>query len=334
MPNDPPISSKLPFSLGRLTFIANNQRNIRPLISYLEEQGAEVSLIKTQELNELAATQPDMIIVGTGTGDFWNKQSQSIVIQLFENYKVIGIGDGGAQLFYQLNLEIGLGRGMHSNSATVTVEAPELLRSPFSITASDNVIEVYTSSSDDVIGIYDEGSSIVAGFEGIARWENYPNHWPITRQGNYILWAFDASTEQLAIKGKQLFVNLLLNHKAQPAVPLSQTRKKVNYIETGHISDRITEQFSNRKWDFQVQHVGQIRATLNWNDPNHSLAMILNGPGQIGYFAREDGVSPLNIEFNVTEKHLLKGTDWSIKVVSFESLADVAIDFNLKLSFP
>jgi hypothetical protein len=326
----PSPSKLLPF---RMTFIANNTGAIRPLISYLEEQGAEVSLITTQELNKLAATRPDMIIVGADTGDFWNTQSQPIMAQLFENYKVIGLGDGGARLFDQLNLEIGWGNGAISTSPTVTVEIPELVRTPFVISATDNVIDVYRSGSYDVIGIYDEGSSIVAGFEGIARWKD-SHHWPITRQGNYVLWAFDAPTEQMTIQGKQLFVNLLLSHKVHPAVPLSQARKKVSYIETGRISDRLTEQFSHRKWIFQVQHVGQIKATLTWNAPDHSLALILNGPGQIGYFAREDGVSPLNIEFTVTEEHLLKGTDWSITVESFENLADAAIDFNLQLSLP
>jgi peroxiredoxin len=327
------VSKPKTFALGRLLFITEHKERFTTLSSYLKEHGAEISFIKTDELNKLGSIRVDIIIIGMDTGRFWNSQSRSILSQLFENYKVIGMGDGGARLFYQLELEIGWGHGMHSNSTALVVEIPELIKSPFSISTTDNVIEVYRPGHD-VVGIHDRGSPALAGFEGIARWVTYPNHWPVCRQGNYVLWAFDAPDRNMTTTGKQLFVNLLINHKSYPSTPLSESRKKKNYIESGLISDRLTSQFSGRKWVFKVEHAGKIRGTLKWTSPNHQLALILNGPGQVGYFARKDGASPLTVEFDVTREHILKGKDWSINVVSFENLMNTVIDFEINLSFP
>lgn len=322
------------FNIGKLTFITDHAGNVHPLTSYLKEYGVEISLLKTQELNNLADTRPDIIIVGADTGKFWASQSESILGKLFEDYKVIGIGDGGARLFHQLELEIGWGHGMHGRTSRIQIKVPELLQSPLSIPTSDKVVEVLSSSRYDVVGIYDSGSPIIGGFEGIARWEDHQNHWPIVRQGNYVLWAFDAPTNHMTDEGKQLFINLLVNHQTFPFTPLPVARKKPDYVIAGLISDSLNRQFSHHKWDFKIQKTGRIKATLMWDKQDHGLALILNGPGQVGYFAREDGYSPLTIEFDVTEEHITKGTDWSISVKSFEDLGDTNIDFKLQLSFP
>ena len=328
------ISKPETLRLGHLLFITDHKEYYTTLSSYLKELGADVSFIKTDELNKLGSAKTDIIIIGMDTGKFWDEQSSSILSQLFENYKVIGMGDGGARLFNKLELEIGFGHGMHSNSTVLEVELPEIIKSPFSVSTSDNnTIEVYQQGGYDVSGIYDNGSPAIAGFEGIARWVTSPHHWPICRQGNFILWAFDAPAQNMTMTGKQLFVNLLVNHKSNPSVSLSNSRKKNNYIGPGLISDRLTSQFNRHKWVFQVKSEGQIRAKLKWPTSNH-LALILNGPGQVGYFARKDGASPLNIAFDVTQENIQKGKDWSITVVSFENLKNTEIDFELNLLFP
>jgi hypothetical protein len=97
------------------------------------------------------------------------------------------------------------------------------------------VLQVARSGSDS-IGVYDGGSPDIAGFEGIARWSTFPNHWPISRQGNFVLWGFDAPVEQMTDAGKLLFVNLLISHKLRPEAPLSQALKKQEYIQPGAVS--------------------------------------------------------------------------------------------------
>ena len=66
-----------------------------------------------------------------------------------------------------------------------------------------------------------------------------------------------------------------------------------------------------------VDSVGIISAEATWTGGASNLALILNGPGQVGYFSREDGPSPLSLSYTVTSADLSKGTDWTISIVNF-----------------
>jgi hypothetical protein len=320
--------------LGRATFITDQLDLFQELSSYLQQKGVQVAVLDTGHFGDLSTTWPDVIIVGPDTGKVWYNTSKTILGKLFENYKVIGFGEGGAALFAQLGLEIADGHGMHGNLARVAVEIPELLQSPLSVAAQDKIVEIYPASNADVVGIYDEGSPVIAGFEGIARWTDDKNHWPFCRQGNYLLWGFNAPAGEMTDAGRQLFVNLLLNHKERPSVPLSQTHVKVSYVKPGLISERLTKQFTKQAWPFQISQPGPISVQLSWSPPELPLALILNGPGQVGYFARQDGRSPQKLVYGVTDKDVAKGTDWRISVTCFGDLDSTAIDYKLDLSFP
>ena len=210
------------------------------------------------------------------------------------------------------------------------VQIPALSKSPLPISSSDSVLQVSQSGSD--IGVYDEGSPDIAGFEGIANWKNQEHHWPIARQGNYVFWGFGSSVDQLTEGGKRLLVNLMINHKLHPSIPLSQARKTVEFIQPGTVSDRINGQFPRNILHFQVRQRGRITARLSWSPPERQLTLILNGPGQVGYFARKDGVSPIEIAFDVTDKNVSAGTDWAI--TAFGDLGATVINYKLDLSFP
>lgn len=322
----------LPSSLSdlRLTFITSQSSSISDLKAYLEENGAKVSLIEADNLQRLDIIKPDIIIVGVDTKNTWKKMSKSVLSSIFENHKIIGIGEGGIGLFHELGLEID--SVMHGSLPQIIVENQEILQSPFSISED---LQVYISSQGfGVIGVYDEGSPTLAGFEGIARWENHANHWPIARQGNYALWGFNTSFNEIKDEGLKLFVNLLVNHKSLPSVPLSQALKKLTYVKSGLIADRLNAQFSGHSWPFQVKKTGRISAKLSYNPTALSVALILNGPGQVGYYDRVDGSSPLSIEFDVTKDHIVSGTDWQISVKAFEDLGNNIIDYELQLSLP
>lgn len=63
---------------------------------------------------------------------------------------------------------------------------------------------------------------------------------------------------------------------------------------------------------------GALRARATWSGADR-LALILNGPGQTGYYAREDGSSPLSLTFTVTDELLERGAEWTLSVVNFGS---------------
>jgi hypothetical protein len=62
---------------------------------------------------------------------------------------------------------------------------------------------------------------------------------------------------------------------------------------------------------------GQIKVHATWTGSQGSLALIINGPGQVGYFARKDGVSPLDVAYTVTPANFAAGSDWTVSVASF-----------------
>lgn len=149
-----------------------------------------------------------------------------------------------------------------------------------------------------------------------------------------MLWGFDCPAEQLTEAGKRLFVNLLFSQKLHPPVPLSQARKKLEYVQPGLVSDRLNAQFPTNMLHFQVRQPGLITTRLSWNPAERPLALILNGPGQTNAFARKDGRSPIEITFDVTDKYLSTGIDWAIHLSSFEDVGATVINYKLELSFP
>lgn len=320
------------FNFGRLSFVIESNKSIESLTKYLEKLGAEISFLQVDELSEISITNPDIIIIGDDTEAAWKEQSPIILKKIFENYKVVGMGDGGCELFGVLGLEIGGEHTMHGSDSTILVEVPQLLEMPHAISSSDKTITVYKHAN--VRGVHDDGSPIIAGFEGIGRSKGSRNHWPIARQGNFLLWGFHAPVDEMTEAGKQLFVNLLMNHKVKPAISLSQARKRVDYIKPGIISERLTSQFSGHTWHLKMEKKGNIKAVLSWEPSDSPLALILNGPGRLGYFARKDGRSPLSIKFNVEEAQIRKGSEWRISIKSFRKLGKIRINYQLKLSFP
>ena len=323
--------------LGRTTFITDRGELVKTLATYLENEGAQVSVISTDQLDDLAATRPDTIIVCSDTGAAWGKVSKTVLSRLFEDPKVIAFGDAGANLFRLLGLRIANPNEMHgrgSDGIQVVVQVPEILQSPLTIPAANNMVQVYEPTASDVIGIYDDGSPMVAGFEGIAHWSKWKNHWPICRQGNCVLWGFSAPTSEMTDAGKQLFVNLLVNHKARAPVPLSKARRKAEYVKSGLISERLSKQFPDHKWPFQIKNTGHISARLSWTPPDVGLAFIL-GTEQRRRFQRKDGQSPLTIDYDVNEEDVAHSDDdWFIGVTCFGDIGTTVIDYQLQLSLP
>ena len=71
-------------------------------------------------------------------------------------------------------------------------------------------------------------------------------------------------------------------------------------------------------FNFTVNNVGTIFAEATWTGNASNLALILNGPGQVGYYMQEDGTSPLSLNYTVTSADLSKGKDWRISIINFE----------------
>ncbi len=67
----------------------------------------------------------------------------------------------------------------------------------------------------------------------------------------------------------------------------------------------------------QLTAPGVIRAEATWSGTQTNLALIINGPGQVGYYARSDGPSGTSVSYNVTAADLAAGRTWVVSIVSF-----------------
>lgn len=321
----------------RLAVIDDHLERARTAYSYLEGEGAALTFIGTTELSKLSLAKPDIVIVGSGTR--WAGNDAIALKQMFEGYKVIGLGTSADELFRMLGLQIsGI---MHSHEGKLIVEEPELLTQPVAITAPDHSVDIFKPEvQGEAVGVYDNGSPDIAGFEGIARWPSFRNHWPIARQGNFVFWGVHGSPDQISDSGRALMINLIANHKAQPWNPLSklaeasEARHRLERMAPGVSSGKLTAQVPDAIRRFAVTKPGLIEATLTWDSGDCQLGLILNGPGRVGYYARKDGTSPLALEFPVTDQQIAAGSEWTIKMVCFGGLGAHPLTYTLKLNFP
>ncbi len=76
---------------------------------------------------------------------------------------------------------------------------------------------------------------------------------------------------------------------------------------------------------------GEIRVRAEWTGAQSDLALIINGPGQVGYYARQDGSSPLEVAYTVTAGDLATGDDWRVTVASFGT---AQADGTIRVSYP
>ena len=155
----------------------------------------------------------------------------------------------------------------------------------------------------------------------------------MARQGNLLLWGFDASLDTLTADGRRLFAALLEDHARRPFVPFEELKPRIEYVAPGRFNGDLTCQFADDVLHFRLNGPGRIRATLYWRRGAERLALILNGPGRRGYYAREDGRSPLEIDFPVTPEIAGRGSEWTISVNAFHRFQG-PIRYTLDLDFP
>jgi len=92
-------------------------------------------------------------------------------------------------------------------------------------------------------------------------------------------------------------------------------------LQTNHLISTSCEiagkKFGDEKTiHFKVDQPGEVTCRIAWTGAPR-LAMILNGPGQVGYYDRVDGPSSLYFKFVVTEALVKKGKEWRITVKDF-----------------
>ena len=69
--------------------------------------------------------------------------------------------------------------------------------------------------------------------------------------------------------------------------------------------------------EIEVTSPGKLEVKAEWTGSAAKLALILNGPDRVQFYARQDGQSPLALTFHFDQSHLAKGKDWKVSVALF-----------------
>lgn len=83
--------------------------------------------------------------------------------------------------------------------------------------------------------------------------------------------------------------------------------------------------------EFNVEQPGSIHAVVEWTPAKTSLAVILFGPGQMNYFVRNEGKSPQEIKYTVTDRHTALGHEWRISVVN---MTEEKVEGKVNVTYP
>ncbi len=225
---------------------------------------------------------------------------------------------------------------MHS-PGNFRVEIPSLPDEVLEAPDIPTIVTVHSpDTSTNALGVYARGSPAISGFSGIARWVSFEQHWPIARQGNLLLWGFDAPLGTLTKEGKQLLLHLLVDHMHRPFRHYSKLIAEQSFVQPGILEDTLVPQLSSDIWYFRASRTGKIRAKLVWDPGTIALALILNGlDGQERVaFVRRGGQSPISLEYQVTSSDLARADKWQLKVVRFGNFSVSEISYKLSLEFP
>jgi len=80
---------------------------------------------------------------------------------------------------------------------------------------------------------------------------------------------------------------------------------------------RLSSDFGDRKTSsFAVTAPGNIVLRVDWRGAAN-LALVLNGPGQTGYYVRKDGKSPLRAVYTVIRQDIQKRGHWTASIINF-----------------
>ncbi len=162
----------------------------------------------------------EVILVGSDTSSLSQGEYTSAVAAIRDSGKpVIGLGEGGYQLFGQLGLHTGWPHGMHreENSIYVLNPAETVFNDPLPITIpEDRILRLYTQS--DLVEIHMD--PVPPDVHALGRDpRDGSTHYPLTLEGQrYLLWGFKAAPDQMLTAGQHLFVNAMKNLIAPPEV--------------------------------------------------------------------------------------------------------------------
>ena len=182
--------------------------------SLLEANGWVVDLMTLEEAPTADFRPYALILVGPETGyhyDFDDKAAAATLAQW--GTPILGLGEGGAALFSELNLFIDYGQTWFSSNNNVYAVDPGTIfwHEPLDIPVDprDPLVQLYPKPLTE-LGVYIPDP--VTGVTPIAREEKNQTHYPVVveTQGSrsFALWGYNAGPTSMTEDGRKLLVNV------------------------------------------------------------------------------------------------------------------------------
>ena len=180
----------------------------------LQESDWIVDLIQLSHVVKSDPAPYDLVIVGPDTGlgaSFDNGDAAAALAQW--TTPILGLGDGGAALFYEYKLTIGYGNVRVSNVNRVSPLTPaaSYWNHPYAIdVTTQKLITLYPRPLHE-LGVYLAGST--RPITPIAREETSEIHYPVIAERNelgreFALWGYNLGPQGMTADGRALWVNL------------------------------------------------------------------------------------------------------------------------------
>ena len=293
-------------------------------VSLLEDNGYRVNMVALETVRETKFSDYSVIITGTGTE--WTDIDAVAAIEK-SNMPVIGIGEGGYDLFGQIGLVCGYPNGWHGsvNSIYVVDASHDIFQKPGAIKIPRNgILQLYSSSKH--IGIYIP--SMTEEISILGREPENKDHYPLLFEENrYFFWGFTASPKNMTDSGKALFINTV----AYMSGPGTQAEKTIG-IETPTIADiPLRNQEPKRIQMIEkpmlvatpVETVEKKTGdTFDLGDGYVMLISDVSGASEVQVLVEQDGKV-------IEEKILLKGEDYLLPKFTGENVHIVVEDISM-----
>lgn len=179
----------------------------------LEANGVSSTLVKLDQVASTNLAPYDLILVGHDTGTSWDWYGSSAALGAIQNSgkAVMGLGLGGATLFYELDLSIGYNHtwlALDETQVYVPDDRHPLWNVPYDIyVPGDKLVTLYSTSSDTRAVYLPEP---VGGVLPLGRQAENETHYPLIQEDSrYLLWGFYEGPAAMRSAGHDLFINAI-----------------------------------------------------------------------------------------------------------------------------
>lgn len=178
----------------------------------LEDHGVDTDLVQLAYVTNADLVSYDIILVGEDTGIMYDWEGSAAAREKVRSSgrPVLGLGDGGASLYAELDLFIDYGQcatGFDQTQVYAYDQALPFWRVPYRIYPSNGLVTVYSQGSK-VEAVYIPGPEDEVLPVGLLA--GGATHFPLAEEaGRYFLWGFYDGPATMTAAGKDLLANVV-----------------------------------------------------------------------------------------------------------------------------